>query len=189
MDVTRRRSGPTRDAIIEAATALIRVHGVAGTSIADVIAASGTSAGAIYHHFGSKERLVLEVARSAMAIPMQMVMDTATDLAPGDLLTAALDRLAEKRDLPGLLLQIWAGAASDPRLQLLLGGDAVTAKEMVVGFVGQWCSAHAPDTDPVELAEIILSLVVGSAVQGALGMAPDPGYRDAAARVLSAAIR
>ena len=113
MDESRRRPA-AREVILRAATELIRVNGVAGTSISDVITRSGTSAGAIYHHFGSKERLVLEVGRNAMAVPMTMIMATATDLSPDALFAAALDRVGEDEHTPELLLQIWAGAKSDP---------------------------------------------------------------------------
>ena len=57
-----RRYGASREAILNAADTLIRQRGVAGTSVADIIAASGTSAGAIYHHFESKHDIVLAVA-------------------------------------------------------------------------------------------------------------------------------
>ena len=49
---------------------LIRQHGVQGTSVAQLVAASGTSAGAIYHHFSGKNAVVVEVARSAISIPL-----------------------------------------------------------------------------------------------------------------------
>ena len=38
---------------------LIRQHGVQGTSVAQLVAASGTSAGAIYHHFSGKNAVVI----------------------------------------------------------------------------------------------------------------------------------
>jgi AcrR family transcriptional regulator len=41
----------SRQAIIDAAGELIRSHGVQGASIARLVKLSGTSAGAIYHHF------------------------------------------------------------------------------------------------------------------------------------------
>ncbi len=173
MDESRRRPAGAREAILRAATELIRVNGVAGTSISDVITRSGTSAGAIYHHFGSKERLVLEVGRNAMAVPMTMIMATATDLSPDALFAAALDRVGEDEHTPELLLQIWAGAKSDPSLWALLLREVATVKASIIVFIGGWCADHAPGTDPGVLASAMMSLVTGYAVQRSLGLEID----------------
>ncbi len=185
MDVRAKRPG-AREAIIAAATELIRLHGVAGTSISDVIAASRTSAGAIYHHFGSKERLVLEVGRTAMAIPMSMIMRTSTGLSPAELFGAALDRVTEDEDTPELLLQIWAGAKSDPGLWRLLLSEVSTVKGSIITFIGGWCAEHAPDTDPAAVANILMGLITGYAVQRGLGLEVDHrAYRELGTRLLT----
>jgi AcrR family transcriptional regulator len=51
----------TRNRIIEAATALISQHGVAGTGIEDVRAAAGVSGSQLYHYFDSKQALIRAV--------------------------------------------------------------------------------------------------------------------------------
>lgn len=58
-----RRGRRTREQILEAAADLIHLHGVHGTSIDDILAASGAGKSQLYHYFGSKETLVREVAR------------------------------------------------------------------------------------------------------------------------------
>lgn len=175
-----------REAIIAAATELIRLHGVDGTSISDVIAASSTSAGAIYHHFGSKERLVLEVGRTAMAVPMSMIMQTSAGLSPAELFAAALDRVTEDEDTPELLLQIWAGAKSDPGLWRLLISEVGTVRGSIVTFIGGWCTEHAPGADPAAVANILMGLITGYAVQRGLGLEVDPhAYRDLGVQLLT----
>jgi len=47
----------TRDRILESAQALVIDHGFASTTIDSVLAASGTSKGAFFHHFPSKAHL------------------------------------------------------------------------------------------------------------------------------------
>ncbi len=47
----------TRAAIIESAFRLFIQHGYEGTSMADLVAATGLSKGAVYHHFKDKEAL------------------------------------------------------------------------------------------------------------------------------------
>jgi AcrR family transcriptional regulator len=182
----RTRKPGAREAIIAAATGLIRQRGVSGTSISDVITASGTSAGAIYHHFGSKERLVLEVGRAAMAVPMTMILATSTGLTPAQLFGAAFDRVTEDEATPELLLQIWAGAKSDPGLWTLLMGEVGTVKGSIVTFIAGWCAEHAPGTDPAAVANIIMSLITGFAVQRGLGLDVDQeSYRELGVRLLA----
>jgi TetR/AcrR family transcriptional regulator, transcriptional repressor for nem operon len=55
------RGAATRAGIIEAAADLIYAHGVEGTSLDDVMAASGVSKSQLYHYFADKNALVLEV--------------------------------------------------------------------------------------------------------------------------------
>lgn len=54
------RGEATRERIIERAAGLFNRHGVAGSSVADVMAATGLQKGGIYRHFESKEALALE---------------------------------------------------------------------------------------------------------------------------------
>ena len=55
------KGAATRSRIIEAAAELIDEHGVAGTSLDDVMAKSGASKSQLYHYFRDKEDLVCEV--------------------------------------------------------------------------------------------------------------------------------
>ncbi|MCC6498240.1 MAG: TetR/AcrR family transcriptional regulator [Propionibacteriaceae bacterium] len=187
MDETRTPS--VRAAILEAATDLIRIHGVAGTSISDVIARSGTSAGAIYHHFGSKERLVLEVGRNAVARPMMMVMQTSVGLSPTHLLDAALAQVGRDEHTPELLLQIWAGARSDIPLSRVLRTEASGVRAGIRAYLAAWCAENAPTADPDSIVDLITGLVMGYAVQRALALNSDPdAYRALASGLLDAVI-
>jgi TetR/AcrR family transcriptional repressor of nem operon len=55
---TTPRGKRTRDAIVDAAAELMYVHGVAGTSVDKVLAASGAGKSQMYHYFKNKEQLV-----------------------------------------------------------------------------------------------------------------------------------
>lgn len=57
------RGSATRSRIIEAAADLVYRHGVAGTSLDDVMEATGTSKSQLYHYFTDKDELVREVIR------------------------------------------------------------------------------------------------------------------------------
>ena len=51
----------TRDALLTAAERLFSLNGVEGTSVRQIIKEAGVNLGAINYHFGTKERLALEV--------------------------------------------------------------------------------------------------------------------------------
>lgn len=170
-----KRPALVRAAILGASAELIRQQGVAGTSIADVVAASGTSAGAIYHHFGSKEQLVLAVGRAAMAVPLQLIEERAGGLSPIELMAAALGRVAQDRAIPELLLQIWAGAKADSALHQALVGELSAVKTGIASLINDWCDDHDYDADPSTVTSLILSMVTGFGVLQALGV--DDGER------------
>lgn len=162
------RGAGAREAILASATELIRRRGVSGMAISDVIAASGTSAGAIYHHFGSKEHLVMEVAIGVVARPMQLILATTPGLQPADLFEAAIDRVALDPAMPELLLQIWAGAQGNRALADLFRSEAPVMKGAIAELLGRWCDDNGVDLDPIVLVETIISLVMGYVAQQAL---------------------
>lgn len=167
---TARHAQAAREAILNAAADLIRTEGAAGMSIADLITRSGTSAGAIYHHFGSKHGVVLEVARRALAGPMQSVLRTPVEggISPTDLLIAALTRVVQATETAELIVQIWAGAAAEPELFDLLRTEGQGVRDTVELVVRQWCERNEVHADPTGLAAVVVSLVMGSIVQRSL---------------------
>src|SRR5689334_13664134 len=62
-----KRGAATRARIIEGAADLMYERGVAGTSLDDIMAATGTSKSQLYHYFADKDALVLDVIRSQLA--------------------------------------------------------------------------------------------------------------------------
>jgi TetR/AcrR family transcriptional repressor of nem operon len=61
------RGRATRERIVDAAAALIHERGVAGTSLDDVRAATGTSKSQLYHYFADKSALVRAVVERQIA--------------------------------------------------------------------------------------------------------------------------
>lgn len=170
MGVATRQAAAAREAILEAAPELIRIHGVAGMAISDLISRSGTSAGAIYHHFGSKQGLILEVAREAVSRPITMVMQTpkSGELAPWEVFGLALTRVVQDTPTAELLVQIWAGAAADPELAATLRTETSGVRAAVAAIIADWCVREGVEQDPMAVAEVLIGLVLGYAVQRAL---------------------
>lgn len=170
-----------------AAADLIRVQGVAGMSISDLVAQSGTSAGAIYHHFGSKQGLVLEVARRVLAGPVALALATPAEghLSPAALFRAAASHVAADTDTPALVLQIWAGARTDPALHELLLQEAAGVMDAATSLIREWCAQHGAALDPDGVTEMLVGLVMGFAVQRALLPSAHPdAYLEVTGRLL-----
>ena len=64
-----KRGAATRARIVEGAAELMYERGVAGTSLDDIMAATGTSKSQLYHYFDGKDALVLDVIRSQFVFP------------------------------------------------------------------------------------------------------------------------
>src|SRR5580693_2822181 len=66
MGVSKRQTARNRQAIIDAATRLIRERGVDGVGLNELMREAGFTQGGFYNHFESKDALVAEVIATAM---------------------------------------------------------------------------------------------------------------------------
>src|SRR4029450_13112700 len=94
------RGGETRRRILEVAAQAFAEHGYAGTSLSDVLAASGLTKGGFYFHFPSKEALALATLRHKQeqwaATVMAAVLRHARAVDQLDAMVDALCDLHEK---------------------------------------------------------------------------------------------
>jgi AcrR family transcriptional regulator len=89
----RPRGEQRREEIIAAAAELFRRKGYRGTSIEDIGAAVGTTGPALYRHFPSKEALLVELVRRAVARARSDIAQVrARGLAPAATLDGMVDR-------------------------------------------------------------------------------------------------
>jgi AcrR family transcriptional regulator len=103
-------SGPaTRDRILQAALEVFAEKGYHGALVDDIVRASRTSKGAVYHHFPNKEALFLALV-DEFAGRLAEAVATAIGRAHGALgkveaaLTAGLQTFARHRELARILL-------------------------------------------------------------------------------------
>ena len=179
----------TRESLLDEALKLFSTRGYEAVGVQEVALRAGVTKPSLYHHFGSKERLVLEVGRSAMAVPLHLILNTAADLSPHELLNAAVTQVAKDAHTPALLLQIWAGAQSDPALKQLVTVELDTLRAGLRTLVAPWCRANSPAIDPEDLVGVLIGLVAGYAVQRALLPGEGPaGYLPMAVGLLQAAM-
>lgn len=91
----------TRDRILDAAFGEIHRHGFQAASIANILAKTGLTKGALYHHFPAKHDLGLAVVDEIIHAGMQaMVFDPLRD--SDDPLTTLLDIIERKGETAGI---------------------------------------------------------------------------------------
>src|SRR5262245_58882443 len=104
-----------RAQMTEAALRCFAPNGFAGTSMADIIAESGLSAGSIYSHFDSKTELMQHVATETLSLPGSLANDGFA--SPGAAMRALADRVAMRPEFAKILLQVWSEATRDEELR------------------------------------------------------------------------
>jgi AcrR family transcriptional regulator len=159
-----------RDEVVAAALAAFRRKGFQATSMADIIAESGLSAGAIYGHFKGKSDIVLEVATrvvGARVHDVQRLGEGEELVPPSRLLRTLVDGMTRDLGDPTIVVQIWGEAITEPRMKALTFGAFDTLRSAVTGYVTLWHErAHGlPREDAAAIAIRQTPLFI-SAVQG-----------------------
>ena len=179
-----------RDEIVAAATELIRSDGVRAASIAKIIAASGSSAGSVYHHFGSKNDIVLAVARRALVEPLEAALAAHQDeaLSPGDLQRLMAGAVLDGTLHSSLIVQLWAGAADEPQLASIIRDQMEGVRERTTGGLAVDLRARGVQ-DAEGRATVIAMLTMGQmmgmlAQRTLLAEFDVAAYLDAAATML-----
>ena len=90
-----RTSTDTKSRILKAARTLYSTHGCDGTTLNDVITASGITKGAFYHYFKSKESLCERVLDEIMVEYEQLTESISGDAEPIEPLRQMIGKLAE----------------------------------------------------------------------------------------------
>ena len=177
----------TRQKIIAEAAALFNQHGFEGSSMSELMAATGLEKGGIYRHFSSKE----ELAAAAFDHAWQSALDTRMrDL---DSVPNSVDRL--KRFIRNFIERRPAVPGGCPLLNTAIDADDGNAllRERALKALGRWHSQLASiirdgiekrevkrSVDPKKLATIIIS-----SLEGALMMSRLENHREALRAVQS----
>ncbi|GAA2067628.1 TetR/AcrR family transcriptional regulator [Streptomyces albiaxialis] len=176
-----------RRQILDGARRAFLRNGFHASSMQDVLKETGLSAGAVYRYFGSKEEIVAAVASEALQTALtsfDFVGAADAPLAPDELFAEVFGRLEkaigageDPRELPRMLVQVWAEALRNPEL-------AEVVAQAYGHLKAQWCSlvdsykAHGwvdPEVDTEHVARTLIGAVQGYFVQQALfgGMTKD----------------
>lgn len=184
--VSQQHREQRRDQIVDAALRSFAAKGFHRTSMADVIAESGLSAGAIYGYFDGKQQLALAVARRVLGNRMAEFGDRlaqADELpAPSAMLGAMMTGLARDMRDPGVLVQLWGEAVTDPELSRLISPVFVEVQDVMGPYLERWARERlGMGADAAawsrQMVPVFLGLGQGYIIQSALLPGFDgPGY-------------
>ncbi|MFJ3958467.1 TetR/AcrR family transcriptional regulator [Arthrobacter sp. NPDC090010] len=102
-----------RQRILDAALTCVARKGFASTSMADIIAEAGLSAGAVYVYYRGKEQLTVDMGRRVLSEKVA-VLDrflAQDDVpSPATVVPAFLDHMPDDAFFPGVAVQVWGEA-------------------------------------------------------------------------------
>lgn len=171
--VTQQYLTDRREHILRAARECFLRDGFHATSMQDLFAEAGLSAGAVYRYFASKDEMIIAIAEENMRDVIAMTHAMATQesgTSVGEALADAVEVVAARhaRDrLGGLAVQVWAEASRNPALRKqfnkLIGNTrdelaAVVRRHQASGDLPAQVSAEA-------LAAVLLSVLPGYLLQ------------------------
>ena len=151
--------------IIDVARECFIKGGYQKTSMNEIIAATGLSAGAIYNHFSSKEEIMVEAARLDMAPFEKVRADSPWDYVLGFL--KILDTAKTRR----FLLATWGEAVSMPAINAVVGEQMHQLRAMAMERYRAWGERELDVTaEELEqwlnvLGAAVLSVLSGYVVQ------------------------
>ena len=157
MRKSKLEAAQTREAIVAAATDLIRRTGIAEASLADMMAAAGLTHGGFYRHFRNKEQLVSEALAAAGRKAIAFI---SRHIAKGGL-NAVVDGYLSKshRDSPTPICPIAALGSEMARS----GKETKAAATQFLEKILATLAGDRPDREEARSAAIIvLSTMIGA---------------------------
>lgn len=173
--VTDAHLAARREQIVDAAMTRFAEGGFHSTGMAEVIAATGLSAGAVYRYFPSKEALIRAIVEERVlanaAAAFEHIIDEGVD-DPVEAVSAALgivDTVTARQgvDVTKIAVQAWGEALRNPDI-LDVAQGAYARMRGYLAAVARRAKEHGrlgPDADPEEMAKTMLSLVMGYIIQ------------------------
>jgi len=182
-----------RQQILDAAASCFSRQGFHATSMRDIFAAAGLSAGAVYRYFPTKTDLIRAIAAEALAIALpaldSAITDRATPSIP-DVVAALVTQLRDGRLAPlrPVVLQVWAEAVRDQELAELARSTLAQLRAHLTPWLERLAAeGQIPSrTDTTAAGGLITALLQGYVIQlTVLGDVSPQKVREAAAALFS----
>jgi len=192
--VTDEHRTARREQILDAAVTAFAVQGFQATGMAEIIAASGLSAGAVYRYFVSKDQLIEAIVdrvldEAAGRIEDLFAQEDSLDAARAvGVVVSAVASIADRGpvDFSRLAVQAWGEALRNPAVARIADRAYRRLRGVFAGVLRQEMEAgRLPATlDVPTTSAALLSLVIGFIVQRLLLGDVDPRSYAAAVAVL-----
>jgi AcrR family transcriptional regulator len=171
--VSQQHRNARRDQILSAARRCFLRDGFHATSMQDLFAEAGLSAGAVYRYFASKDEVILAIAEDNMREVLAMINEVATadpGRSLGEVMAGVLAQVQAKDEadgVGGMAILVWSEALRNPalaaRLQLLLAG---MHKDFTRLAADHQRAGELPGGAPAEaIARLLVALMAGSILQ------------------------
>jgi AcrR family transcriptional regulator len=161
------RRAETERRVLDAAMALIARSGSRAVTLAEVGEAAGYSRGIVYHHFGSRERLLEAVLDQAQRFDVPEYQgDGLAHLVR--IIEAYLRHVVRQTPSARAFLQLWGEAiAADPLLAPLFARRDADFRQLLADVVRQGVADGSirPDANPAAAAVLVVALVRGTGLQ------------------------
>jgi AcrR family transcriptional regulator len=172
-----------RRRIAAAAMECFAVNGIGGTSMADIVRASGLSSGAIYSHFDNKAELLRHVMSTMLEERFTAVAakpdGAAATVTPEMLLVRLLAGPSANRAQTRVLVQVWGEMSRDEDLVLVAEDNVAHLRALLVTTLMPWASqgsrAEQADDLAARTADWLITVTFGFATVLALQSAGEPG--------------
>jgi len=167
--ITAERRAARRQQILEAAWECFTRHGFQATTMDQVAAAAGVSAGTTYTYFATKDELVIataEVAMSRFAQAFEQLADRADPASPTEILAAIADELRQRGehpryDMTKIALQAWAESIRGPAVHRTIREGHDRLGVILRTLVQRWAATTAQPVDSDRTSELLQTLVPG----------------------------
>jgi AcrR family transcriptional regulator len=150
-----------REEIIAAALRAFAAKGFSRASMADIIAESGLSVGAIYGHFSGKRELLAACATEVLGRrrdEIGLAIDQGQPPAPGDAIALLVRGMVREGIDSRALVQLWAEATVDPDLRAIANDAFGIVREALQQALRAWFAAH-PEQAPQGVDTAVRSLL------------------------------
>ncbi|MFI5731741.1 TetR/AcrR family transcriptional regulator [Kribbella sp. NPDC051587] len=164
-----------RAQIVAAARTCVAEQGFHKTTMADVIAASDLSAGAVYGYFKSKEDIVAAIAEEALSSVDELfgsVLLTGEPVSPLLVLERILKHIVSMAERPDgditkIALQAWAESLRNPAVKAIAEDKyrMLRGRFTEVARRAQADGTIPADADPEQVAQVLFGFIPGFILQ------------------------
>ena len=180
-----------RRQIIEAAQRCFMRNGFEATSMADIIAESGVSAGSLYVHFENKVDIIRQVASEVLterAVDAATLVDRDPLPPPSQLVAEYLDRLQGGTGAD-IRIHTWSACLRDPELRSVFADFAEQFSRLNETYMRTWLEQQGVDEATAAhraapLVQVMRGICQGFVIQLALDPTADPDSYLSGARLL-----